>query len=135
MTGREPIRPLNPVTYSTTLLCPAVTAPFALTGVLLAAVFLIGCSGSGDLAKLDAGLRTELDQMDGETEVECLIGLSTPSPADARDQLEDAGLQVRTVAGDVVTASGTAKAIHRATRFAWVVSIEPSRVRLPSASG
>lgn len=92
------------------------------------------CSGSADLTKLDAGLRTDLDQMDDDARVECLIGLTEDAPTDAQTKLEDVGLQVRTVAGDVMTANGTADAIRRATRFAWVVRIEPSRVRLPVSS-
>ena len=112
-----------------------MTPSLALSGLVLATVLLAGCSGSGDLTKLDAGLRTQLDQMDDTAQVECLIGLTNPAPADARDQLEEVGLVVRTVAGDVVTATGTAEALRRATDFAWVVRIEPSRVRMPSTSG
>jgi len=112
-----------------------VTTPLALTGLFLAAVLLGACSSSADLTKLEAGLRTHIDQMDDEAEVECLIGLAAEAPADAQAQLEETGLQVRTVAGDVVTATGSAEAVRRATRLDWVVSIEPSRVRSPMTSG
>lgn len=126
---------MNPVTYSTTPGISPVTTPLGWTGLLLLAVVLGACSGSADLTKLDAGLRTELDQMDDDAVVECLVGLAADAPDDAHTQLEDAGLQVRTVAGDVVTVNGTAEAVRRATRFAWVVRIEPSRVRMPASSG
>lgn len=95
---------------------------------------LAGCSGSTDLTKLEAGLRTQLEQADAGEPVDCLIGLSDDAPTDARARLEDVGLEVRTVAGDVVTARGSAEAVRRATRFDWVVRIESSQVRPAAVS-
>lgn len=106
---------------------------FAFAGFLSLAMLLTGCSGSTDLTKIDAGLRLQIEQADEADAIDCLIGLSTEAPSDARGRLEGIGLEVRTVAGDVVTARGSAEAVRRATRFDWVVRIEASQVRPASA--
>ena len=83
-------------------------------------------------ATMDAALRQHLATVSDTAVVDVLVGTGAASPEDARRGLEAAGLDVRTLAGDVAVARGVRAAIVRAAGLPFVRRIDLSQDRSPS---
>ena len=82
--------------------------------LLVCALALAACAAPAHDAGLDPALRRHLATVGPEALVEVLVGLREEAPPTAAAALTEVGLEVRTVAGDVAIARGTAAAIRRA---------------------
>ena len=107
------------------------TAPRPVLRLLVCALALAACAAPAHDAGLDPALRRHLATVGPEVRVDVLLGLSEKAPPTAAAALAEVGLEVRTVAGDVVVARGTAVAIRRAAALPWVVRVARSQDRPP----
>ena len=84
--------------------------------------------------KFDAALRMRIRTLattDLEARLSCFIELDAPVDDQKRQQLEEAGLRVRTVVGQIVTVEGTPGALRRAAAYSFVRSVSLSQRRAP----
>ena len=84
--------------------------------------------------KFDAALRMRIRTLattDPETRLSCFIELDAPVDDQKRQQLEEAGLRVRTVVDQIVTVEGTPGALRRAAAYPFVRSVSLSQTRAP----
>lgn len=82
--------------------------------------------------KMDAALRmriAEIERSSSDEPVHLLVKISEPAQASHRDQLETAGLHVRDVVGDIVTASGDVDAIRKAASLPLVLKLSLAQTR------
>ena len=99
--------------------------------LLVCALALAACAAPARDAALDPALRRHLATVGPEALVEVLVGLREKAPPTAAAALTEVGLEVRTVAGDVAIARGTAAAIRRAAALPDVVRVARSQDRPP----
>ena len=84
--------------------------------------------------KFDAALRMRIRTLattDPEARLSCFIELDAPVDDQKRQQLEEAGLRVRTVVDQIVTVEGTPGALRRAAAYPFVRSVSLSQTRPP----
>lgn len=98
---------------------------------LLAFALALGACAAPAGAALDPALVRHLATVGPEAPVDVLVGLAEGAPARAAEALGDVGLEVRTVAGDVVIARGSGDAIRRAAALSWVERVALSQERPP----
>ena len=85
--------------------------------------------------KFDAPLRMKLREVEAAGSDDAVVSVFVELPgaptAEQRTALEQAGLDVQTVAGRVVTARGTSAAVHRVASLDFVTSVSLSQTRPP----
>ena len=98
---------------------------------LLACALALSACAAPSGGNLDPALSRHLATVEAGTMVDVLVGLAADAPQTAPEALADAGLEVRTAAGDVVIARGTGDAIERAAALPWVEHVALSQDRSP----
>jgi len=98
-------------------------------------LLMLSCSSNNiDEEKMDSLLRQKVNSLHNESSSERtdFIGkCSTPIDQEVRTEIENLGIEIQTIIGDIFTASGKADQIKELTRLEYIVSLELSVERKP----
>lgn len=79
--------------------------------------------------KIDPELAFELSTRDDNERLGVLVRLSNPLDQEQREALKNAGVEVGSEAGNIISCRASVQAIRRLSQLDFVVSIEGGRVR------
>lgn len=81
-------------------------------------------------AKIKPELAMELATKDERTHIGVIVHIASPLTLEQRERLTEAGAEINSEAGDVITCRASSEAIRAMTQLEFVLSLEGGKVNL-----